>query len=115
MRTVKIRHGHKIIDGKIIYDETNLTYKKAEKLVSVTLDRRINYMFINRELCILGQWTSPCSGCSPDDPYWCGERGGGCSECGGQGKVRQGHWLPVTDKGKIVKMKKDSPVLQRVN
>ena len=105
MREVKIRHGYEVIDSKIIYDETAITYKEAEKLTGHKLDRRKNYRIINNELCECGSWTAPCTGCSLDDPYWTGNRGGGCSECGGQGKRIQGHWLPVISDGKVVTTK----------
>jgi len=107
MRTVKIRDGYEVVDGKIIYNETGITYAKAEKLCGIKLDKRRGYRIIDGELCSLANWTSPCTGCSPDDPYWTGNRGGGCSECGGSGKRRHGGWVPVISDGKIVVMKKE--------
>ncbi|MDK2757514.1 MAG: hypothetical protein KYX66_12340 [Blastomonas fulva] len=88
--SVIIRHGHEIVDGLIIYNETPLSWEDADAKAGRRLDRRKAWAFIDDGLCVLARWTQSCSGCS-----YVGERGGGCSECGYHGVVRSGAWVPA--------------------
>lgn len=92
MRTVIERLGHSIDDGGVIhYDERPSTYEAAEAIIGRRLDRRRNYCIMQGDegegLGVFEtiSWSQKCSGCD----------GGGCHECGYQGVVRQGHWVPV--------------------
>jgi len=76
----------------------------AEKIFNRRLDRRRRYAVYKRKLHSLGHWTETCSGCHETvDGHETGPvtrdrngliLGGGCSECGYTGKVRQHMWLP---------------------
>ena len=74
------------------------SFKKADKLAGVRLDRRRNYAIIKGEVNQSATWTTPCTGCSCDSEYpcmCCQTRGAGCEECGGTGKRRSSMWFPV--------------------
>lgn len=90
--SVIIRHGHEIVDDRIVYDESLLSWDEADKKARRRLDRRRSWAFINDELCRSISYTTRCSGCSecPGE-----DRGMGCSECGYHGVVRQSHWVPA--------------------
>ena len=80
------RHGYEIVDGEIIYNETNSTYDVAEGLCGKRLDRRKNYAIIEGKVAESVSWTQECSGCD----------GCGCEECGHHGKCRRGIWVALT-------------------
>lgn len=88
----------KIVDGLIFHDDQPIEWDEADKRAGFQLDRRRAWAFVNGELCECIRWTQACSGCSCDcgDGYGCSHGAGGCSECGYQGVVRQGMWLPVS-------------------
>jgi hypothetical protein len=86
MRGVIERHGHSIDDGGWIhYDDRPATYERAEQLSGRKLDRRKNYAIIDGGVCESIHFTRECSGCDSS----------GCDECGYQGVVRDGHWVPL--------------------
>lgn len=93
--SVIIRHGHDIVDGYIIYNETPLSWEEADAKAGRRLDRRKAWAFIDERLCTLARWTQNCSGCSDDSYGSYSERGGGCHECGYHGVVRSGAWVPA--------------------
>lgn len=95
MRSVKIRHGHTIKDGHIIYNETSSTYEHAESVIGFKLDRRKNYMIIDEKVCESVVYTDACSGCVPDEEYVHYTRGSGCRECGYTGRSVRGEWMPT--------------------
>lgn len=88
MSAVIERHGYEIKDGLIYYDDRPSTYEEAERLAGRKLDRRRNYCISDGEVRESCSWTQTCSGCE----------GGGCRECGYQGKVRSGFWAPLSMK-----------------
>lgn len=89
--SVIIRHGHKIIDERIVYNESPLSWEDADAKAGRRLDRRRAWAFVEDQLCTSARWTESCSGCT-----YSGEpRGGGCSECGYHGVVRNGAWVPA--------------------
>jgi len=99
MRKVKIRiltetcyrkvwgYSHPI--ACINHVEEDTTYEEAEHMCGHKLDKRKNYCIIDGKVCESLEWTAECSGCD----------GGGCRECGGQGKVRQAMWVPIESCG----------------
>jgi ribosomal protein L37E len=87
----------KVVDDRIIHDDKPSTYEAAEAIHGSRLDRRRNYAIIEGEVCEHGSWSSGCSGCGDDREGHYNERGGGCSECGYTGRVRQSMWFPVKD------------------
>lgn len=84
-----------------------ITARQAEKLRGCRLDRRMKYAVHNRQVFSLGTWVQSCSGCHETmdgheiHPVTRDKNGvvlgGGCSECGYQGKVRVSMWLPLSD------------------
>jgi hypothetical protein len=83
--TIIERHGHTIDAAGIIhYDDRPVSWDRADEIAGRRLDRRKSYAIINGQVCSSVRWTQQCSGCD----------GGGCRECGHQGKVRREHWLP---------------------
>ena len=93
------RLGHTISDdGLIRYQEEPAAWHEADALAGRRVDRRRCYAIIagddgEPELCEIVRWTAPCSGCSDDI---CEGRGAGCHECGYQGVVRNGAWVPAS-------------------
>lgn len=85
MRTVKIRLGHIVKNGKIRYVEEDTTYEKAEELCGFRLDRRKNYCIIDGKVCDSGSWLQECAGCDS----------AGCVVCGYRGKTRESMWCPI--------------------
>jgi len=95
--SVIIRHGTDVDDeGYIQHNETPLGWSEADAKAGFRLDRRKLWAFMDDELCELIQWTDACSGCSCDCGCMGGHGAGGCSECGYQGKVRNGQWIPYS-------------------
>jgi hypothetical protein len=80
VRTCKVRYER----GDRMYDRA-VTYERLERRFRRILDRRRNYCVVRGELCEAGHWSQECSGCY----------GSGCEECGYQGKIRVGMWIPV--------------------
>lgn len=70
------------------------THKEADAIAGKRLDRRKNYAIIDGEVCELAEWSQACSGCY-EGYYSNTERGGGCHECGYQGRVRRSQWVPL--------------------
>lgn len=84
--SVFTRHGHTIDDsGRIHYDESPCSWEEADKIAGRRLDRRRAYAVIDGEVHGLVRWTAKCSGCD----------GGGCTECGYHGVVRDGAYCPL--------------------
>jgi hypothetical protein len=79
------RNGYSVIDGFIHYHDTPTTFEKAEALCGKRLDHRKCYAISHNEVRELVNWTQTCSGCD----------GGGCRECGHQGRRRYGHYVPL--------------------
>lgn len=75
----------------ITHAERRISWQRADKIAGRRLDRRKNYMVIKGQVCSAVNFTTRCSGCS-EDVY--DDRGGGCSECGYHGVVRQSYWMP---------------------
>lgn len=83
-----------------------ITWQEAEKLIGHRVDRRRNYARNGKALLELARWTQSCSGCFEAGEYGGNEHnypwddkaqcrlGAGCHECGHQGKVRIGMWVP---------------------
>lgn len=92
MATVIERRGYTVdTDGYIHYDDRPATYKDAEEIAKRRLDRRRNYAICDGEVRELARWTQECSGCE----------GCGCRECGYKGRVRHGHWVPLSSNAKL--------------
>lgn len=79
--------------GFIHHDDKPMAWDEADKRAGYRLDRRKSYAFVDGDLCELCTYSTRCSGCSDDDPY--AQRGGGCDECGYQGRVRNAMWVPA--------------------
>ncbi len=90
MAHVVRRHRTRIVKGMIVHDDRPIAWRIVDRIAGRRLDRRKNYAVIKGQVCSSVNWTASCSGCS----YRHGERGGGCSECGYQGVVRQSVWMP---------------------
>jgi len=71
--------------GYIHHNDQPAPFEYAELLAGIKLDRRKNYAIINGEVCESAEWTMECTSCE----------GGGCYECGYQGKVRRAQWVPT--------------------
>ena len=67
------------------YKDVESSYEKAESIAGITLDKRKNYCIIKGKVCEAISYTHVCSGCE----------GGGCHECGYQGKVVNSFWSPL--------------------
>lgn len=94
-----VREGYSVDDkGNIHHHDTRLSWPEADQRAGFRLDRRKAWAFMFRDeigsecVCEMISFTQACSGCLPDDRYE--GRGGGCSECGYTGKVRQCMWVP---------------------
>lgn len=96
--SVIVRHGTKIVDGKIIHDETIISWEEGDAKAGQRLDRRRNWCFIEDELCSTVSWSQACSGCYEGwEGHNEGVRGMGCRECGYQGRVKNSCWVPHSD------------------
>lgn len=106
MASVVRRLGYYFRGDKIIFKERPLSWKAADKIVGRHLDRRKNYTVINGQVCSAIKWTSACSGCSDGSA----DNGGGCRECGYQGRVRNSCWMPDdgAEPGDHVSTRKDA-------
>lgn len=71
-----------------------LTHDQAQHLTAHRLDRRKNYALIEGELHEQATWSQACTGCYEGHNTF-SSRGNGCDECGYQGRVRTGAWIPV--------------------
>ncbi|VXC62627.1 conserved hypothetical protein [Sphingomonas sp. AX6] len=87
--SVIIRAGTSTVDQRIIHDDRPVSWEEADRLAGRRLDRRKAWAFVEGQLCESVQWTEGCSGCT----YGFEDRGGGCDECGYQGRVRNGMWV----------------------
>lgn len=89
------RLGHSVgASGIIHYDEKILTWPDADERAGFRLDRRKAWAFVEGRICESVSWSQACTGCyegydSDND------KGMGCSECGYQGRVRNGAWVPA--------------------
>jgi len=92
--SVIIRHGHEIVDGRIDYDETPLSWDKADQKAGRRLDRRKAWAFVEDKLCERVAYTTSCSGCS-DCSISLIDAGPGCRECGFSGRRRAAFWSPA--------------------
>jgi len=97
MGKVIVRHGTTIDDeGYIHHDDREISWFDAKRRAGFKLDRRKNWAFIEGQLCESVQWTQSCSGCSCDCGCMGSHGASGCRECGYQGKVRNGAWVPYS-------------------
>jgi len=87
--SVIVRGGTTIVDQLIYHDDAPMDWADADAKAGFRLDRRKSWAFVEGEICVSVQWSQACSGCT----YGFEERGGGCSECGYQGRVRNGMWI----------------------
>jgi len=96
MATVIKRLGTRAKAGMIHHDDRPSTFEHADAIAGERLDRRRNYAIIDGKVCVLAQWSSPCSGCyeSAFEYPNANDRGMGCPECGHTGSVRNAHWVP---------------------
>jgi hypothetical protein len=90
--SVIVRGETTVVDGLIYHDDSPLPWDAADARAGRRLDRRKAWAFVEGQLCELIRWTQACSGCR----YGFEERGGGCSECGHHGIVRNAMWCPAT-------------------
>ncbi|EHL99578.1 hypothetical protein HMPREF9946_03089 [Acetobacteraceae bacterium AT-5844] len=84
-------------EGRIRHVECASTWEVADELAGQRVDRRRCYAIIDGELCGLVRWSDACTGCTEVPEMTIGpDRGGGCSECGYQGRVRRAQWVPFS-------------------
>lgn len=80
-------------------------WDELERLAGRRLDRRRKYEIFEGEVCEIGYWVGPCSGCheTMDGHPFPGQTydkngvalGAGCSECGYTGKRRHYEAIPL--------------------
>lgn len=94
-RSVIERLGYEIDgDGLIHYNEKPVPWSEADIRAGFRLDRRKNWAFVDSHICESISWSQPCSGCY--EGFDCENgKGMGCRECGYQGRVRNGAWVPA--------------------
>lgn len=74
----------------------------AEKILKRKVDKRFNFYYLDEDVCdgfekgvyIKTVLYTCCSGCSDFGDYTSPERGGGCFECRGKGRVKQVDYVP---------------------
>jgi len=83
-----------IIDGFVFHDDRPMTWPDADLKAGQRLDRRKSWAFVEGKLCEAVSWSGACSGCYEG---YDGDsaRGGGCDECGYQGRARNSAWVPT--------------------
>ena len=95
MQTVIERVFDKENDGSITISDQPSTYEAAEKIADHKLDRRRCYAIIEGDVHCLARWSSACTGCCDDNEYSAPYAGGGCPECGYQGRIINSMWIPL--------------------
>jgi hypothetical protein len=83
------------------FGPTPVAIDLAERVAGKRLDRRRSYAVIEGEVCTLGRWSEPCTGCSDDREYVMPTRGAGCEECGHTGMRRVGWWAPICEDAEV--------------
>lgn len=80
-------------------DFRRITSIEAAILAGQRVDRRRAYALWSGFVCIVSNWTQPCSGCHEGYEYSDNAfRGGGCSECGYTGRRREEWWSPLRER-----------------